>query len=414
MNKLFCITSKEDFLKKVKAAFIFKWILVGFFLFLLCFITFSPAQLTFYWLLNYKRLRFVENFLIWPILLFVFSVLYLVYALFYFRFKKIVVQNFFVYRDQIEENNRYYQFLMKEIYRRYMKVNCIYYLNKKNQVKYGYKRNSVACLIVSFGLIVATFYLLVLYSKSSPFEGERLLYYYILPTPDFPMMEYMAFGRSSCLIVIALTHLFYSMYRFKEFKKYAIEVSVEDVLSEKQPQYDEKILEYSQSHPLLAKRNQWAFRCYQKNFLTGLYNSVEDALLFGILLSFAIIYVYLLVWIIAVVCEICGHPIRFQQNTTGGTDSLKTETVCSKKLIIHGNGYNEKYEITSSGDIIQYGQYTDYFLIGGDIYRKPTKVTEENFKIGFLIGYPNDERGSVGYVDSYSGEKPFLDWEYTS
>ncbi len=329
--------------------------------------------------------------------------------LIYIYFLKLSNDNYIkLYNDFYEnKDNMDQDYLLKhkkqydKLIKKYILVNGYFYTNKNNEVKVAYK-NANKCTIAV--LVFAVLYLIysivsyVGYKKTLTFEIIGLPTIYLTIMPLFTSLAFLAI-----VIAIYLRRRIYTKLFLKEvyLNKEANSIETDYVLT---------YIDYINNDQKLKKYATKIEKRCSKGLVFSLYCDIITAIFIGI--PFTICFIYVVVMLIIISFFVSMFSSSSSSTTTSSSssynfspDNSQNTQNPNRKLYLEGNGYNEWYEVDDSGDIKIYNQYTNYKMIGRDIYYNDGQWT----KIATLS--IDSERGTVLYLDNYNGPKLFDRWE---
>ena len=317
--------------------------------------------------------------------------------------KRALFADFLAHREEAEteewiaSDKKAYERMLKD----YLKVNGCYYTDRaRTKIKFRYKQvtNVYLALAILMGVAAAAgvFYVM---AAASGVRG--------------PLGAWAVIGEAVGVLILFFLYFFFWSERIVRFRLFALPLTMENLTAEgfvDEP-YDERWLNYIRENEKLSKMAEKTTNAYSKSFFRTVLTNPVDL----VLLAIPFIYVMVLVYVIRVVASIAG--VTLSGVTGGSSDSYSetsseqssaqssSETVSApKKVIIEGRGYGEEYEVGDDGRLYRYGRWTDYHIIGNDIYDD----SRGNKCVAFLLGYGYD---TYGTVSAANGEEiPFMRW----
>lgn len=339
-----------------------------------------------------------------------------VLLVFMFVLKKLLNQDYIKYREEIQNNEQlfkeYEPYYFKRV-RTYIDVNGAFSLNKKEtKVKVGYKRNTLFALIV---LIVLVAGYIISYVNTNPQLYMRLFHQEFQYNSMFDLWRTIEAISS----FVTILYIYYVVNRFINFKENYINVTAEEL---KNDSYDHKwdgnYLSYMQNNEVLSKRATNYFNAHNKGWLRGLFCTKEDALLFGIEIFCAFIYLVAVYFVFIIIFRICisfSPELEAKYNNHVAKKEAKSvaheSNETQKRLVLTGKGWNEYYELDGKyireGLGTPYGRDTEYEIHGNEIWGK----VNGQWKTIAIISR-DGSNGSVMYLNDYDGEKLFERYEW--
>lgn len=349
-----------------------------------------------------------------------FNYLFLIISISLLVFKFILTKSLNLdynkYRKDIENNEQlfkeYEPFYFKRV-KTYIDVNGAFSLNKnKTKVKVGYQRNTCFALII---LVVFVVGYMISYVYTNPKLYMRLFHQELQYNI---MSDLWSIIGAVCGLAIIL-YVYYVVNRFKNYKENYINVTADELKNDNyNHKWDENYLDYMQNSEILSKRATNYFNAHNKGWLRGLFCTKEDALLFGIEIFCAFIYlaaIYFVFMIIVRICISCSPELEAKYNNHIAKKEAKSvarkSAETQKRLVLTGRSFNEYYEMDGKyireGLGTPYGNYTGYEIHGNEIcYQK-----DGQWKTMAVIS-KDGSNGSVMYLNDYSGEKVFERYEW--
>lgn len=347
---------------------------------------------------------------------YLFMIISIALLVFKFILTKWLNQDYDKYREEIENNEQlfkeYEPYYFKRV-RTYIDVNGAFSLNKNGtKVKVGYKRNTWFALIVLIVLVVG---FVVSYVSTNPQLYMRLFHQEFQYNSMYDLWSTI---DAICGFAIIL-YIYYVVNRFKNFKDNYINVTVEEL---KNDNYDHKwdgnYLSYMQNNEILSKRATNYFNAHNKGWLRGLFCTKEDALLFGIEIFCAFIYLVAVYFVFMIIFRICisfSPELEAKYNNHVAKKEAKSvaqeSNEIQKRLVLTGRSWNEYFEIDGKyireGLGTPYGRDTGYEIHGNEIWGK----VNGQWKTIAVISR-DGSNGSVMYLNDYDGEKIFERYEW--
>ncbi len=311
-------------------------------------------------------------------------------------YKHSLDEQFLEFREELEGElySEYEPFYFKRA-RDYIDVNAHFGTdNNQTKIIVGYQRNSYFSIVTAvIAVIIAAVFLL--------FGLNEMRFPPILP-----------YGMTLPLAIIfaslAIFYIYYVIRRFEKFNRYYIGVTVSSLRDDS---YEEKLdgnfLYIMQNSAKLSKRAQTECERHANGWVSGLFATWQDAILFGVLIAGFFFYLIAIWYFIKIIIKICAENLNIG---TGGSSSYDNDgmgdTDSSTRLVLTGHGWNDYYEIDGK-DITHYGSCTDYELHGREIwYVGGDRVRT----VGFIE--TNGSVGSVMYASDWDGERIFERYEH--
>ena len=269
--------------------------------------------------------------------------------------------------------------------------------DKRTRIIVGYQRNTYFSIVVAAVLSLGTLGLLFW-----SLFGELIAHRHFAP---YISMLSIAFS----LGIITTLYVTYVIARFANFKRNYIGVTVRSLEDDSYEELlDENYLYIMQNDERLQRRAESMCNRHAKGWFIGLFATLGDALLFGIVIAASFIYLvvawYLIKFIWAFIRE--GLGIKSEASSGSYRDTDGIQEAAAPRLVLTGHGWNEYYEIDGKY-ITRHGRLTDYELHGREIW-----YTGAGSVKTVAIIEVDGSTGSVMYVNDWDGERIFERYEY--
>lgn len=320
-------------------------------------------------------------------------------------YKKSLDDQFAEFRSELEGElyNEYKTFYYKRA-RDYIDVNAHFGTdNNQTKVIVGYKRNTYFSIIPAVALVAAALGL-IFYAFSFAF----------MPGVMVPI-EHILFGSTMPLALIisalATIYIYYVWRRFDKFKRNYIGVTVDSLRDDSyESKLDNNYLYIMQNDEKLSKRAQSMCEKHSNGWVSGLFATWGDTLLFGLAIAASFFYILFAWFIIKFVLKLLADHFNIDFGSSGSSysDNDGAHEASTTRLVLTGHSWNEYYEIDGRY-ITHYGKLTDYELHGREIWYTGDGSVKT---VGFIE--TDGSVGSVMYSSDWDGEKLFERYEYKS
>lgn len=320
-------------------------------------------------------------------------------------YKKSLDDEFPAFRSELEDElyEEYKPFYYKRA-KDYIDVNAHFGTdNNQTRVIVGYKRNTYFSIIPAVALVAAALGL-IFYAFRFSFE----------PGVIAPI-EQILFGSTMplALIVSALAtiYIYYVYRRFDKVKRNYIGVTVESLRDDSyEDKLDNNYLYIMQNDEKLSKRAQSMCEKHSNGWVSGLFATWEDTLLFGLAIAISFFYILFAWYIIKFVLKLLADHLNIDFGSSGSSysDNDGAHEASTTRLVLTGHSWNEYYEIDGRY-ITHYGRLTDYELHGREIWYTGDGSVKT---VAFIE--TDGSTGSVMYASDWDGERLFERYEYKS
>lgn len=335
---------------------------------------------------------------------FICSVLAIAAIIIRWVYKKSLDDQFDMFRSELE--GELYEEYKPFYYRRakdYIDVNA-HFGTDKNQTRVivGYKRNTYFSIIPAVALIATVVALFVL----------RVGNLFLMLGEGAPI-EILFFETALPLSVaaIATLYIYYVWRRFDKFRRNYIGVTVESLRDDSyEDKLDNNYLYIMQNDEKLSKRAQSMCEKHSNGWVSGLFATWQDTLLFGLAIAASFFYILFAWFIIKFVLKLLADHFNIDFGSSGSSysDNDGAHEASTTRLVLTGHSWNEYYEIDGRY-ITHYGKLTDYELHGREIWYTGDGSVKT---VGFIE--TDGSVGSVMYSSDWDGEKLFERYEYKS
>ena len=334
-------------------------------------------------------------------------------------YKKSLDDEFTAFRAELEgdlyaEYAPFYRTRAKE----YIDVNAHFGTDdSQTKIIVGYQRNTAFSVVVAVILSLATLGIL----------GYALFGELALNNVFAPYISSIAIA--ALVGMLDALYIAYVARRFANFKRHYIGVTAQSLLDESyEEKLDQNYLYIMQNDEALQRRAESQFNKHGKGWFFGLFSTVEDTLLFGIVIAAGFIYLIVAWYLIKLIWHFIAEGLNlggdsgsssksssssYSSASSSSSASYVTATASSaaseekpKRLVLTGNGWNQYYEIDGKY-ITENGRLTDYELHGREIWYTGGSSVKT---VGFIetSGYT----GRVDYHSEWDGERIFDRYEY--
>lgn len=333
------------------------------------------------------------------------------------KYKKSLDDEFPEFRRELEGDlySEYAPFYRKRA-QEYIDVNAHYGTDdSQTKIIVGYHRNTAFSVVVAVMLSLATLGIL-----GYALFGELALNNVFAP--------YISSVAIAALVgMLDALYISYVIKRFDNFGRHYIGVTVESLIDNSyEEKLDQNYLYILQNDEALQRRADSQFNKHGKGWFAGLFSTVEDTLLFGILIAVGFIYIIVAWFLIKLIWHFIAEGLGLGDSGSGSSSSSTSSSYASsssasyatatastsaseekpKRLVLTGNGWNQYYEIDGKY-ITDNGMLTDYELHGREIWYTGGSSVKT---VGFIetSGYT----GRVEYHSDWDGERIFDRYEY--
>lgn len=336
-------------------------------------------------------------------------------------------EKFWEYKSTIESDENLmaqYDACYRKRAKNYVLVNGFFHAkDKDSRVKNGYKSNTVACLWLTIFICIGALVLLFSFAFWRVFSMQW--------AQELFMMRGSSWLFLLC-VVLPIIYVWYTKKRFATHKYYVANVTAQALFDESYGvNFDEGFMNYINADKKLSNLAVKYQERHTKGRLFALCATWEDRLIFGGFIAVMFIYVWIVVWLLAVITKgFLGDSLSSSSSSSYSSSSSSSYTSSSssssssydsdyqtaaapaKRLVLVGRGWNEYYEI--DGRDIREGLGTPYGRIvnGYEVHGNEIWYQKDGqWKTMARISTDGSD-GSVMYSYDYEGEKIFERYEW--